>query len=259
MSSENYKSEIRDSIILNLLEKARKKNYARYLVSVRLEKIRFFRGAQINFDFPVTALIGPNGGGKSTILGAAACAYTSFKPDTFFQKSRVGDNSMNNWEVESEIVDRNKNSKGTLKIHTLYRDNKWSRDVHCKRDIRFFSINRTVPATENPLFSHRRLLREISLPREEVAISSKPVDGINHIKSEAERVLGKSLAYFQLLRIMITRTKYSIKRTRVVDAFEIDETGVKKPVYQKKKKKKNPVTTEKLFFVGSDGENEYSE
>ena len=67
-----YRSEIRDSVIRSLLEKVRKADYGQYLLAVRLEKIRLFRGAQVNFDFPVTALVGPNGGGKSTILGATA-------------------------------------------------------------------------------------------------------------------------------------------------------------------------------------------
>jgi predicted ATPase len=77
MNNLSHKSEIRDSVIRDLLEKVRKQNYQQYLVAIRLEKIRRFQGAQITFDFPVTALIGPNGGGKSTVLNAAACAYTN--------------------------------------------------------------------------------------------------------------------------------------------------------------------------------------
>jgi hypothetical protein len=57
MSDSNYRSEIRDSVVRELLEKARKGSYENYLVSMRLERIRLFRGAQINFDFPVTALL----------------------------------------------------------------------------------------------------------------------------------------------------------------------------------------------------------
>ena len=43
-----------------------------------------------------TALIGPNGGGKSTVLGAAACAYREMRPGLFFPKSSIGDTSMSN-------------------------------------------------------------------------------------------------------------------------------------------------------------------
>lgn len=51
---EYYKSEVRDSVIRDLLEKVRRENYAKYLSSIRLEKIRHFAGAEIDFEFPVT-------------------------------------------------------------------------------------------------------------------------------------------------------------------------------------------------------------
>ncbi|WP_368159633.1 AAA family ATPase, partial [Bacteroides cellulosilyticus] len=69
-----YQSEIRDSVINELFEKVSNKNYRKYLVKLTLNPIRGFQNETIKFDFPVTALIGPNGGGKTTVLGAAACA-----------------------------------------------------------------------------------------------------------------------------------------------------------------------------------------
>lgn len=77
-----YQSEIRDSEINELLEKVERRNYGKYLLKLRLNPIRGFEDQVIKFDFPVTALIGPNGGGKTTVLGAAACAY-------IYQKSQV--------------------------------------------------------------------------------------------------------------------------------------------------------------------------
>ena len=106
MNDYEYKSEIRDSLIRELIEKVRKQSYERYLLSVRLVNIRLFHGAQINFDFPVTALIGPNGGGKSTILGAVAILHKSIHPKTVFRKSRVGDDAMDNWKIEYELIDK---------------------------------------------------------------------------------------------------------------------------------------------------------
>lgn len=70
-----YKSQIRDSQMNALLEKVEGKNYGKYLYEMNLVKIKGFSNQIVRLDFPVTALIGPNGGGKTTVLGAAACAY----------------------------------------------------------------------------------------------------------------------------------------------------------------------------------------
>ena len=117
-------SEIRNSIISNLLEKTRKKSFKQYLFSIRLEKIRLFNQQQINFDFPVTALIGPNGGGKSTIIGATMQAYYNSKQNTFFKKSRVGDEGMNDWKIEFEIIDKDINKTGTERFEITYNNNR---------------------------------------------------------------------------------------------------------------------------------------
>src|SRR5450759_1019744 len=70
------KSEIRDSQINELFEKVAKKKYGKYLMSIDVKKLRGFTNKKVTFDFPVTALIGPNGGGKTTILGEPQAYYT---------------------------------------------------------------------------------------------------------------------------------------------------------------------------------------
>jgi predicted ATPase len=83
----SYKSEIRDSQIKSLLDKVQKRNYDKYLYKINLQRVRGFSDQIVTFDFPVTALIAPNGGGKSTILGAAYIAYKESPPRRFFSRS----------------------------------------------------------------------------------------------------------------------------------------------------------------------------
>lgn len=45
-----------------------------------LDGIRGWTGQRIPFDFPIVAIVGENGSGKSTILQAAACAYSNTGP-----------------------------------------------------------------------------------------------------------------------------------------------------------------------------------
>lgn len=94
------RSEIRPSEINQLLEKARDKKYGKYLTAIDLNFVRGIRDQRITFDFPVTAIIGTNGGGKTTILGAAGLIYKSVQPARFFSKGGKYDNTMQDWRID---------------------------------------------------------------------------------------------------------------------------------------------------------------
>src|SRR5947209_8463654 len=158
MNSAGYRSEIRPSEIRALLEKVKKHNNAEYLLSLRLERIRQFQGVTVNFDFPVTALIGPNGSGKSTILGAAACIYRGVNPKTVFRKSRIGDDAMDDWRLEYELIHKESNPNGTMRETATFKGNEWQRSDEYRRTVKVIGIGRTVPAGENPLFSLKKRL-----------------------------------------------------------------------------------------------------
>ncbi|MCK4259990.1 MAG: AAA family ATPase [Halanaerobiales bacterium] len=64
-------SEIRDSEIQELFEKVSNRNYGKYLNALEMVNIRGFKKQVVNFDFLVTAIIGLNGCGKTTVFGSA--------------------------------------------------------------------------------------------------------------------------------------------------------------------------------------------
>lgn len=105
MTKRNH-SEIRDSTVRALRDAVANGRYRSYLQKVKLTKVRSFVDEIVSFDFPVTALVGTNGGGKSTILGAAALAYKSIRPARFFPKSSIGDESMSNWSIAYDMIER---------------------------------------------------------------------------------------------------------------------------------------------------------
>ncbi len=140
-------SQIRQSKINELLEKVRKNSYGKYLRGLTATKLRGFVGQHVSFDFPVTALIGPNGGGKTTLLGAAACAYKKIAPRRFFAKSGLLDDSMADWTIEYEVVDKTLSSNDLVRRTAGFKQLKWSRDA-LEREIIVFGVSRTVPATE---------------------------------------------------------------------------------------------------------------
>lgn len=142
-----HRSEIRHNEIKELLEKVRAGNYDKYLRRIRLTKVRGFVDRTVELDFPVTALVGPNGGGKTTILGAAAIVYESVRPRQFFAKSGKYDGSMQSWRIEYELHDKSINARTTVSRTASYRQQKWNREA-LRRDVLIFGVARTVPASE---------------------------------------------------------------------------------------------------------------
>lgn len=182
-----YQSQIRPSQITSLREKVEKKNYGNYLYKVNLSKVRNFENQEVVFDFPVTALIGPNGGGKTTILGAAACAYREIKPRQFFVRSGKIDDGMQNWKIEYELIDRTANPKSSIIQRTAsFRSSKWSREA-LSRNVAVFGVSRTVPATERV---ELRKYASTAFNFEE----SKITEIEETVSSAVEKILGKDIS-----------------------------------------------------------------
>lgn len=182
-------SEIRDSNKTELLEKVRRHDYGKYLIKASIEKIRGFVGEDIVFEFPVTALIGPNGSEKSAVLGAAGCAYKPIKPGTFFPKSTVGDESMSGWRVEYELVDKQISPRQTIKRTSNFRQAKWVRGEVVDREVIFFGIERTVPAGEKTRYKQLMRSTYVHVPPLE------PLD--TGVARQVEHILGKSVADYR--------------------------------------------------------------
>lgn len=188
-----FKSEIRSSSVIKLLEKVKQGNYGKYLRSLTVRKLRGLENERVSFDFPVTALIGPNGEGKTTILGAAACAYQSIKPHQYFAKSGKLDESMKDWGVEYEIIDRPLKSKGTVRRAANFVSSKWSRKA-LQRDVSAFGVARTVPANE------RAELRRCASGTFTVNQANvRPL--ARQVATAVERILGRSVRDYHHIRV----------------------------------------------------------
>ncbi|MEO6804940.1 MAG: AAA family ATPase [Edaphobacter sp.] len=187
------KSEIRQSTIQNLLERTAKKRYSQYLMKVTLKHIRGFKNQPVSFDFPVTAIIGPNGGGKTSVLGAAAIAYLSMPPRRFFAKGGKYDSSMQDWSIEYELIDRSVNAQDSFKRTASFKSSKWNRDA-LPRPVQMFGINRTVPANERKEYL-KLATSKFTVPDEQVEnLPREAVIAIN-------RILGKDASFYKRLKI----------------------------------------------------------
>lgn len=144
----DYRGQIRHSQVNELLEKVANRNYGKYLYEINISKVRRFSNEGIKFEFPVTAVVGPNGGGKTTVLGAAACAYKETKPGRFFPKSGKYDDSMQQWRIEYRIGEKNISPRTEISRTAVFNNFKWTRDNFLSRNTLIFGVARTVPATE---------------------------------------------------------------------------------------------------------------
>lgn len=193
MSSGIEQSQIRHSTINKLLEKAARRSYGKYLVRVRMQRLRGFEDVAVTFDFPVTALVGPNGGGKTTILGAAATAYEIIKPRQFFAKSGKFDESMSGWRVEYDLIDRDANRNEALKRTASFTRRKWSREG-AKRDVEVFGVARTVPANE------RKELQRCATGS--FSVAPDRIDSLKEsVVAAVGRILGKDVSRFTHMRV----------------------------------------------------------
>ncbi len=186
----SYKNQIRDSEMNALLEKVAGKNYGKYLYEMSLVKIKGFSNQIVRLDFPVTALIGPNGGGKTTVLGAIACAYKETKPGKYFPKCGKYDDSMQNWKIEYKLIDKKINSKTEISRVAIFNNYKWTRDNLLSRQTLSFGISRTLPATE------RRELKSFANGR--FVMPHEKIDSIEEdVCAYVGKILDKDISKFQ--------------------------------------------------------------
>lgn len=189
----SYKSEIRSSAVNQLLEKVANRSYGKYLLKISIVKARAFTHKSIVFDFPVTAIVGPNGGGKTTVLGAAACAYKTVKPSLYFSKSGNFDGNMQNWRFDYDLIDRNVRKDDSVRRSANFTNFKWSRDG-LDREVKIFGVSRTVPATERKEM-RRCISGTFNVPPEQIAVLES-----NAAKAVA-RILDKDVSSFSLVNV----------------------------------------------------------
>lgn len=263
MRDTSYKGEIRDSVIRDLLHKTKRSDYGEYLLAIRLENIRFFDGAQLRFDFPVTALIGPNGSGKSTILGSAACIYQSIAPKTIFVKSVFGDDRMDGWLLEYELIDRAKNPTGVVKAAARFERNGWIRSNAFMRPVKLFGINRTVGAAENALFSMKKRLRGPSHVKttkkfKKKALSISPIEDVSGTITEAEKILGKALDHFKRFRLTLVKAD-ELERIEDAESYVLEPNSTITAGCRLSIPTQRHAPPTQDIYIGGDGFSRYSE
>ncbi|WP_285247767.1 AAA family ATPase [Pseudarthrobacter sp. efr-133-R2A-89] len=132
-------------------ERHSQKGWPKFLESVKVNGIRGWSGQMVEFRFPVVAIAGENGAGKSTVLKAAASAYSqdpsaagtlaqTFSPDDFFPTTP--------WEIVSgaQLTYLAKQGASSFPYHVRKHTKRWrGMPERPKRPVFFLDISRTQP------------------------------------------------------------------------------------------------------------------
>ncbi|HLM52255.1 MAG TPA: AAA family ATPase [Pseudoxanthomonas sp.] len=117
--------------------------WPQFLDKVEIKGLRGWQGQSVQFKFPVSAIVGENGAGKSTVLKVAAAAYdkeSGYYPSDFFLDTH--------WdtlkEVELGYAIKLGDNSATFKIRKPSK--RWSfPEKRYKRRIYWFDVARTLP------------------------------------------------------------------------------------------------------------------
>ncbi|NFE96385.1 ATP-dependent nuclease [Clostridium botulinum] len=122
--------------------------WKQFIKSITINNLRGWSGQTIEFRFPICAIVGENGIGKSTFLRAAACAYenksgSTFYPSKLFINTQWDASSVNNAMIEYNVLEGDKTR--TLKWK---KTNDWGFTPKKNKPSRhtfFLDISRTLP------------------------------------------------------------------------------------------------------------------
>ena len=121
--------------------------WQQFIKSIKITNIHGWTGQEMQFKFPVVAVVGENGIGKSTFLKAAVCAYDnqagkSFYPSKMFMSTQWDEPALSGASIEY-----------TVRLGDSYRNLRWKKTQDWrfspqgkkpKRNTYFLDISRTL-------------------------------------------------------------------------------------------------------------------
>lgn len=120
--------------------------WPQFLESVSINGLRGWSGQTIDFSFPVVAIVGENGTGKSTILKCAAAGYENKdKKNTYYPSAFFVDT---HWDrIQGVTINYNiRRGPDKLSFKISKQSMRWSfPDKRHERDVRFLDVSRTLP------------------------------------------------------------------------------------------------------------------
>jgi predicted ATPase len=170
------------------------------LLSIRIGgKLRSLSNLQMDFSYPITAVAGRNGSGKTTILGLAACAYGNrtqgykllgrktsyYKHSDFF--IQTPEDSKSSVSIRFQFLHdkwRAKKKEDRIKAawqeHNKWTGGRWGYSNRVSRTVVYFGIDRIVPDAEKSVSksyrSHFKLVDAMGWENEVSSVVGRILD-----------------------------------------------------------------------------------
>lgn len=121
---------------------------------IEIEGIRGWSGHRIEFRFPITAIVGENGSGKSTILQAATAIYRSPQADKSLFASRFFPDTPWDSVTDAEIRASIREGKGSVISSVRKRTNRWRGNPERReRRVYYIDLSRIQPMSARAGYS----------------------------------------------------------------------------------------------------------
>lgn len=123
-------------------------NWNSFLKSIKITNIHGWEGQEIEFRFPIVAIVGENGIGKSTFLKAAVCAYENKNGNTFYPSKMFMSTKWDKDGLDGAIIEYQ------IKLGSTEKSLKWKKTKGWgytpkknkpKRNVFLLDISRTLP------------------------------------------------------------------------------------------------------------------
>jgi hypothetical protein len=102
---------------------------------------------------------------------------------------------MQNWKLEYEIIDKNRNAKDTIRRSASFASYKWKREDLVDRKVIVFGVSRTVPATE------RVELRKFASNTYTIDDTRDMEEFTSEVSSAVSKILGKDVSGYSHVKM----------------------------------------------------------
>lgn len=147
--------------------------WKQFLKSVDIQGLRGWSGQTVSFPFPITAIVGENGSGKSTILKAVASCYDNADKDkTYYPSAFFQDTKWDSIQGVKFVYHLRYGESDDISYRITKVTQRWNfQEKRPKRNVVFFDISRTLPIDATAGYA-----RIAKLAQSEVATTSLDSD-----------------------------------------------------------------------------------
>lgn len=122
--------------------------WKQFIQSIKITNIHGWTGQEIKFNYPIVAVVGENGIGKSTFLKAAVCAYQNKSGKNFYPSKMFMSTHWDADALSGAIIEYNVR-QGDKRLNLKWKKTKdWGftpKKNKPQRNVYFLDISRTVP------------------------------------------------------------------------------------------------------------------